>query len=188
MPNAATTQIVAAVVIPWTSPPLRRMVPAPRKPTPVTIWAAMRVGSTRAPKIVSIPIPVKRHAPTPTRAIVRIPAGWPCHSRSQPTAMARTRVTKRRSARSRSPCRGRSSAPSRPAGFILGAGFVRQLRQVEAVHEVPKDGQPLFVDRCFRLFLFVPGLVSVRDDAGRVHHFRRDEDRTFGAHRQSDRV
>ncbi|HZP48588.1 MAG TPA: hypothetical protein VFB07_08640 [Vicinamibacterales bacterium] len=37
IPTAAFTQIVAAVVIPWTSPRLRRIAPAPRKPMPVTI-------------------------------------------------------------------------------------------------------------------------------------------------------
>src|SRR6187431_2414209 len=36
MPIAALTQIVAAVVRPWTFSPLRRIAPAPRKPMPVT--------------------------------------------------------------------------------------------------------------------------------------------------------
>lgn len=45
MPTAAVIQTVAAVVMPLTMPPDWRMAPAPRKPTPVTIWAAMRPGS-----------------------------------------------------------------------------------------------------------------------------------------------
>lgn len=36
-PMAATDQMLAAVVRPWILKPERRMVPAPRKPTPVTI-------------------------------------------------------------------------------------------------------------------------------------------------------
>src|SRR6202022_1386926 len=75
IPTAATTQIVAAVVKPRTSVPCRRMAPAPRKPTPVTICAAMRVGSVRLPKAGSRATAVNRHDPTPTKAIVRIPAG-----------------------------------------------------------------------------------------------------------------
>ena len=49
MPMAAATQILAAVVRPRTMEPWRMMVPAPRKPTPVTIWAAMRAGSLFGP-------------------------------------------------------------------------------------------------------------------------------------------
>src|SRR5919199_769238 len=37
---AATTQSVAAVVRPRTERPWRMIAPAPRKPIPVTIWAA----------------------------------------------------------------------------------------------------------------------------------------------------
>ena len=44
-PMAATDQMLAAVVRPWILKPERRMVPAPRKPTPVTIWAATLAGS-----------------------------------------------------------------------------------------------------------------------------------------------
>ncbi len=45
MPIAATIQRLAAVVSPRTETPWRRIAPAPRKPTPVTICAAIRVGS-----------------------------------------------------------------------------------------------------------------------------------------------
>lgn len=39
MPMAAVAQIVTAAVSPDMITPLRRILPAPRKPTPVTIWA-----------------------------------------------------------------------------------------------------------------------------------------------------
>ncbi len=45
MPMAATAQMVAAVVSPRTRSFRRKIVPAPRKPIPVTIWAATREGS-----------------------------------------------------------------------------------------------------------------------------------------------
>ncbi len=45
-PIPATTHIVAAVVSPSTIPPSRCMIaPAPRKPIPATIPAAIRLGS-----------------------------------------------------------------------------------------------------------------------------------------------
>ncbi len=40
IPMAAVAQMVAAVVRPETVTPLRKIVPAPKNPTPVTIWAA----------------------------------------------------------------------------------------------------------------------------------------------------
>ena len=49
MPIAATIQRLAAVVRPRTDMPERMIAPAPRKPIPVTICAAMRVGSTGEP-------------------------------------------------------------------------------------------------------------------------------------------
>src|SRR5881398_2140596 len=50
---AATTQIVAALVRPTTAPRACRIVPAPMNPTPVTICAAMRVGSAFPAAIVN---------------------------------------------------------------------------------------------------------------------------------------
>ena len=49
MPIAATDHRLAAVVSPRTCPRYWRIVPAPMKPMPVTIWAAIRVGSARSP-------------------------------------------------------------------------------------------------------------------------------------------
>ena len=57
--------MVAAVVSPETLVPLRKMVPAPKNPTPVTIWAATldwsAVSNPRAETIV------KSAEPTATR-------------------------------------------------------------------------------------------------------------------------
>ena len=55
MPIAATTQSPAAVVSPRMESPWRMIAPAPRKPIPVTIWAAMRVGSKTTPERVEKP-------------------------------------------------------------------------------------------------------------------------------------
>lgn len=53
--------------------PLRRMELAPRKPTPVTIWAATRDWSAVSnPKVE---IMVNSAEPTATKDSVRIPAG-----------------------------------------------------------------------------------------------------------------
>ena len=49
MPIAAASQSVAAVVRPRTVRPWRMIAPAPRKPMPVTICAAIRVGSKTIP-------------------------------------------------------------------------------------------------------------------------------------------
>jgi hypothetical protein len=46
-PIAATIQMQAAVVRPWTDKPVLRMTPAPRKPIPVMAPAAILVGSNR---------------------------------------------------------------------------------------------------------------------------------------------
>ena len=49
MPTAAANQMVAAVVRPRTVDGVRQIVPAPRKPMPVTICAATRAGSRTVP-------------------------------------------------------------------------------------------------------------------------------------------
>ena len=43
IPMLATTKIVAALVMPMIVPRSRMTTPAPRKPMPGMIWAAMRV-------------------------------------------------------------------------------------------------------------------------------------------------
>ena len=49
MPMPAETHRQAEVVRPRTLMPSLMIAPAPRKPMPVMIWAAMRLGSTRRP-------------------------------------------------------------------------------------------------------------------------------------------
>ena len=51
-PTAAVVQIEAAVVSPRTVSPSRKITPAPRKPIPVMIPCAMRVGSMRTPSSI----------------------------------------------------------------------------------------------------------------------------------------
>ena len=48
-PTAETAQTLAAVVSPRMVFGVRQIVPAPRNPTPTTIWAATRAGSRTVP-------------------------------------------------------------------------------------------------------------------------------------------
>src|SRR5438132_587706 len=94
MPIAAATQSVAAVVSPRTERPWRMIAPAPRKPMPVTICAAIRVGSarmtwsplSRKPEKPYADTIVNRAEPTQTRMCVRSPASRSRSSRSKPIA------------------------------------------------------------------------------------------------------
>src|SRR5882762_1596516 len=105
MPIAATSHSVAAVVSPRIERPSRMIAPAPRKPMPVTIWAAMRVGSARttlAPLARNAWKPyaetiVKSAEPSETSRWVRIPASRSRSSRSTPIAPPRAAATARRS-------------------------------------------------------------------------------------------
>src|SRR3954451_8990188 len=90
MPIAAVSQSVAAVVSPRTEKPWRMIAPAPRKPIPVTICAATRVGSTFAESNPYAPAIVNSAAPTATRRCVRSPASRSRNSRSSPTEPPRT--------------------------------------------------------------------------------------------------
>src|SRR5216683_551514 len=89
---AATTQIVAALVNPTTAPRAWRMVPAPMKPTPVTICAATRVvsvpgGIAPAPAlIIASERCVYSTEPMQIKMLVLSPAGFPPSSRSRPMA------------------------------------------------------------------------------------------------------
>ena len=83
MPMAVTTQMVAALVSPVTEPLWCRMVPAPMKPMPVRICAAILPGSP--PMTVKCSDRrVNMVAPRPMRMLVRRPAGLPFSSRSMP--------------------------------------------------------------------------------------------------------
>src|SRR5712692_7350624 len=101
MPIAATSQRVAAVVSPRTESPWRMIAPAPRKPMPLTICAAIRVGSARTteppctrnsrkPYAETI---VKSAEPTQTTRCVRSPAWRSRSSRSSPIAPPRAPAT-----------------------------------------------------------------------------------------------
>src|SRR5438093_10399373 len=98
MPMAAFTQIVAAVVRPWTSCPLRRMAPAPRNPSPETTCAAARSGvPTAAPS--STDRIAKSADPSAMSIFVLSPAGLWRYSRSSPIAppSAAARTSRRNS-------------------------------------------------------------------------------------------
>src|SRR4051794_6277836 len=105
MPIAATSHSVAAVVSPRTERPCRMIAPAPRKPIPVTIWAAMRVGSTRTPKFAKpyAETSVNNADPSETTRCVRSPACRSRSSRSSPIAPPRAAATNRRSSTSGQP-------------------------------------------------------------------------------------
>src|SRR5438128_3700536 len=105
MPIAATTHSVAAVVSPRTERPCRMIAPAPRKPMPVTICAAMRVGSARttlepdsrkASKPYA-PTIVKSAEPSATSRCVRSPASRSRSSRSTPIKPPSTAASASRS-------------------------------------------------------------------------------------------
>src|SRR5262245_4027892 len=104
---------------------MRMIAPAPRNPIPVTIWAAMRVGSTRTaldPDSMKLVKPyaetiVKSAEPTETRMCVRRPASRSRSSRSKP--MAPPSAAARRS---------RSNAPSHESvGMLIANGSTLKL-------------------------------------------------------------
>src|SRR5260370_9825464 len=94
MPIAASTNTVAAVVIPTTPPASRRIAPAPRKPMPWTMFEAIRV-LPASPKACAISpermvnSAVARH----TKRLVRTPAGLRRRSRSMPITAPSTAAT-----------------------------------------------------------------------------------------------
>jgi hypothetical protein len=78
IPIPAAAHRLAAVVRPRTDGPYLRIAPAPRKPMPVTIWAATRDGSAALPSGVGKPTiesTVNSADPSATSRWVRIPAG-----------------------------------------------------------------------------------------------------------------
>ena len=98
MPIAAENHTLAAVVILLTIPPLSfRIMPAPRKPMPVTIPAAIEPGVFGS---IVLEIKVNIAAPPITKDCVLMPPGLPLDSLSMPmknpansaSAMSRTKV------------------------------------------------------------------------------------------------
>src|SRR5256886_5093327 len=83
---------------------------------------------------------------------------------------------------------GTTSGPVLRAGLVLGTRLVGKLGEVQAVDEVAEDREPLFVDDSLHLVLVALGLVGLRDDACRLHHLGRDEDRALDTDGESDGV
>src|SRR5438270_63640 len=81
----------------------------------------------------------------------------------------------------------RLAAAAPAARLVFAARLVGQLRQIEAVHEIPENREALIVDLDLALVLVV-GLVRVGDDARRIHHLGRHEDGALRAHRERDGV
>src|SRR5438034_6972095 len=127
MPIAATSHSVAAVVKPRTESPWRMIAPAPRKPMPVTIWAAIRVGSARitwSPLVRNSRNPyaetiVKSADPIATSMCVRSPASRSRSSRSNPIAPPRAAAVASRPRTLQSEIDG-TSARRRIHGLPLG--------------------------------------------------------------------
>src|SRR5436189_1859506 len=134
MPIAATSQRVAAVVSPRTERPWRMIAPAPRKPIPLTICAAIRVGSIRAyawPAATKSLKPyaetsVKSAEPRQTTRCVRSPAPRSRSSRSMPIAPPSTAATDSRS-RTCGQVRSGTAATARRLGECNGDRLGLQL-------------------------------------------------------------
>src|ERR671935_1217634 len=130
MPIAATTQSVAAVVSPRTDSPWRMIAPAPRKPIPVTICAAMRVGSARMtlwPDVRNAWKPyaetiVNRAEPSATSKCVRRPASRSRSSRSIPISPPSAAASASRSSDSSQLSVGIALDASCSNGFFLRGG------------------------------------------------------------------
>src|SRR5438874_10521952 len=157
IPIAATSQSEAAVVRPRTERPWRMIAPAPRKPIPLTICAAILVGSTLPSKPLNpyAETSVNRAAPTETTRCVRSPACRSRSSRSSPIAPPSAAATKRRSSTSGQP--------------IVVAARTRTLG------ELTRDG--LRLERCdladargSQLEQLVEGLACERVSLGRRLH------------------
>ena len=97
-PAPATPQRHAAVVRPRIDVPCLRIAPAPRKPIPLTTCAAILAGSPRSAAIwaILIEVIIMSADPMQTTAWVRIPAGWPLRSRSNPMTVPRASAPARR--------------------------------------------------------------------------------------------
>src|SRR5688500_3511140 len=150
MPIADTTQSVAAVVRPITEPLAWMIVPAPRKPMPDTICAAMRPGSAFAGFTAMLPIAtdisVSSVAPTQIRRLVRKPAALRRGSRAGPTAPTSGEA--------------RSSAAGRAArGIPATRSFIVEPPALSVVQPAQLLEQPCLVLRL---------LIDLLDHAGRL--------------------
>src|SRR5262245_38601043 len=111
-PAAAAHQRVAAVFRPRMFSPSRRITPAPRKPMPEAIWAAIRVGLASWSLMAAIR--QNMAAPTATSTLVRRPASLWRHCRSMPIITPTTSAAASRSSSSyvviRAPSQGQRSS------------------------------------------------------------------------------
>src|SRR3984893_14054805 len=113
MPIAASTQIVAAVVMPTVLPLSRKIAPAPRNPIPCTILEAIRVLPVSPRRCAITPDrSVNNAAPRDTNRLVRIPAGRLHKSRSTPMAAPSSAATVKRNT-----IWSRGSIPAPPLGL-----------------------------------------------------------------------
>src|SRR3954452_22182945 len=148
MPIAAVSHSVAAVVRPRTFIPWLMIAPAPRKPMPVTICAAIRVGSARTTFVpltrkLSNPYAdttVKSAEPSETSMCVRKPASWSRISRSIPIAPPRPAASASRPAVSQCERCGMLLARSTDRLFLIplqvldaGGGEIQQLIEAFAL-------------------------------------------------------
>src|SRR5579884_427364 len=152
MPIAATTQSVAAVVRPRTDRPCRMIAPAPRKPMPLTICAAMRDGSRRTtvfgscertswnPNADTI---VNSAEPSETSRCVRSPASRTRNSRSRPITEPSAAARARRPSESFQGSSGRVLAQSDVDRLLL----VRRELVDARCGEVEQLVEPLPVER-----------------------------------------
>src|SRR5258706_4231178 len=159
IPMAASTKIVAAVVRPTSPPASRKIAPAPKKPIPCTKFDAMRVADV-SPNIFasSKESMVNSAEPMQTKALVRIPAGRRCRSRSMPITAPSNAATLRRKKIS---CRESiwiARVPLAPVKFYYSELELRQFR------EVPCSGVYL------RAFQRPPALQSAFLHAKAAHH------------------
>src|SRR5439155_14760459 len=120
-------------VRPRTVKPWRKMTPAPRKPIPVTICAAIRLGS----KLTTLPLvrnsrkpyaetSVKSPEPTATSMCVRSPAAFSSSSRSSPITPPSSAATARRRSAPSQPTDGRSAKGSLDGGTLLLADLLER--------------------------------------------------------------
>src|SRR5579864_3563260 len=154
MPIAASTKIVAAVVIPTRPPASRKIAPAPKKPMPWTILDAMRVLPV-SPKsrAISLERMVNSAVARQTNRLVRMPAGRRRRSRSMPMIAPSTAATVKRRKISRSESMAPSSQRS-PVRDFTGLQFeLRQFREVPCsgvylfLFQVSQAVQPEFLNR-----------------------------------------
>src|SRR6266478_840589 len=149
---AASTKIVAAVVKPTSPPASRRIAPAPRKPMPCTRLEAMRVEDVSPYIFASWKERMVNSAdPMQTKALVRIPAGRRCRSRSTPIAAPRSAAKLRRRRISWREIIGLREFPSQRRNFTYLELELRQFREMScsgvylAALQRPQAFQPEFL-------------------------------------------